>query len=66
MGEKDTRRGYIDTDENEFAIKNIETYLKWTPEEYISFIGQNGFQVERWQVLSAAFPLVYLEARKVC
>jgi ubiquinone/menaquinone biosynthesis C-methylase UbiE len=43
----------------------FETYSKWTPEEYISFIGQNGFQVERWQVLSAAFPLVYLEARKI-
>ena len=42
----------------------FETYSKWTPEEYTRFIGQNGFQVERWQVLKAAFPLVYLEARK--
>ena len=42
----------------------FETYSKWTPNEYIAFIQQNGFLVERWQVLSAAFPLVYLEARK--
>ena len=40
----------------------FETYSKWTPEEYVEFIRQNGFTVERWQVLRAAFPLVYLEA----
>jgi len=43
----------------------FETYSKWTPDEYVAFIRQNGFQVERWQLLKAAFPLVYLEARKV-
>ena len=42
----------------------FETYSKWSPDEYINFIRQNGFQVEKWQVLKAAFPLVYLEARK--
>ena len=42
----------------------LETYSKWTPEGYVEFIEYNGFQVERWQVLKAAFPLVYLEARK--
>jgi len=42
----------------------FETYSKWTPEEYAAFIRQNGFRVEKWQVLKAAFPLVYLEARK--
>ena len=42
----------------------FETYSKWTPEEYIEFIRQNGFKIERWQVLKAAFPLVYLEAYK--
>ena len=44
-------------------IIGFETYSKWTPDEYIEFIRQNGFTVERWQVLKAAFPLVYLEAR---
>ena len=42
----------------------FETYSRWTPDEYIEFIQQNGFQVERWKVFSAAFPLVYLEAHK--
>jgi len=42
----------------------FETYSKWKPEEYVGFIGQNGFKVMQWQVLNAAFPLVYLEARK--
>ena len=43
----------------------LETYSKWTPDEYVAFIEQSGFHVKRWQVLHAAFPLVYLEARKV-
>jgi len=42
----------------------FETYSKWTPEEYAAFISQNGFAVEKSQVLNAAFPLVYLEAHK--
>lgn len=42
----------------------FETYSKWKPDDYLDFIGQNGFTVEKWQVLRAAFPLVYLEARK--
>lgn len=42
----------------------FETYSKWTPEEYVNFIANNSFSVERWEVLKAAFPLVYLTARK--
>lgn len=42
----------------------LETYSKWTPEEYVSFIAENGFLVENWTVLKAAFPLIYLTARK--
>ena len=42
----------------------LETYAKWTPEEYMAFIENNGFLVQRWMVLKAGFPLVYLEARK--
>ena len=49
-----------------FILKVIgfETYSKWTPEGYVAFIEQNGFEVEKWQVFKAAFPLIYLEARK--
>ncbi|MCL2550305.1 MAG: class I SAM-dependent methyltransferase [Methanimicrococcus sp.] len=43
----------------------FETYSKWKPDEYIEFIRRNGFLAERWKILNAAFPLVYLEARKV-
>jgi len=42
----------------------FETYAKWTPEAYVRFIAENGFTVENWMVLQAAFPLVYLWARK--
>jgi len=45
-------------------VIGFETYSKWTPEDYVGFINQNGFQVEKWNVMKAAFPLVYLEARK--
>jgi ubiquinone/menaquinone biosynthesis C-methylase UbiE len=43
----------------------FETYSKWTPEEYATFISESGFAVEYWTVLRAAFPLVYLTARKI-
>ena len=46
-------------------LLGFETYSKWSPNEYADFIKQNGFRVEKWKVLRAAFPLVYLEARKV-
>jgi ubiquinone/menaquinone biosynthesis C-methylase UbiE len=42
----------------------FQTHSKWSPDEYLEFISQNGFQVGRWQTLNAAFPLVYLEAHK--
>ena len=42
----------------------FETYSKWLPQEYVAFVSDNGFAVENWQVLKAAFPLVYLEAQK--
>ena len=50
-----------------FILKSIgfETYSKWSPEEYVKFIGKNGFQVEKWRILKAAFPLVYLEATSI-
>ena len=49
-----------------FLLKFVgfESSAKWKPEEYVSFIEENGFVVTNWKVLDAAFPLVYLEARK--
>lgn len=47
-----------------FILKVIgfEAYSKWKPEEFVEFINKNGFSVKNWNVLKAAFPLVYLEA----
>ena len=49
---------------NAMMLKLIgfRAYSKWTPEEFVRFVNANGFLVDRWQVLRAAFPLVYLEA----
>jgi len=49
---------------NRFILKLIgfEAQSKWTPEEFVDMIGQNGFAVTSCRVLKAAFPLVYLEA----
>ena len=49
---------------NTFILKMIgfETYSKWTPEEFVSMIEENEFNVKEWVVLKAAFPLVYVEA----
>ena len=41
----------------------FQAYNKWTVEDYLSFIRSQGFEVGRWLVLDAAFPLVYVEAR---
>lgn len=52
---------------SKFILKMIgfEAYSKWTPEEFVQFVNQNGFCVKSWSVLEAAFPLVYLEAVNV-
>jgi len=49
---------------NAMILKLIgfQAYSKWTPEEFVRFVNANGFLADRWQVLKAAFPLVYLEA----
>jgi ubiquinone/menaquinone biosynthesis C-methylase UbiE len=60
--------GHIDEHLWNFNAKLLKllgfvTYSKWLPDEYVSFISQNGFSVDKWFVLKAAFPLVYLEAK---
>ena len=42
----------------------FETYAKWKPEEYLAFLRKNGFVINNWDILNAAFPLVYVEAKK--
>jgi ubiquinone/menaquinone biosynthesis C-methylase UbiE len=43
-------------------LVGFETHSAWQPEEYAAFIEAQGFTVQSWCVLKAAFPLVYLEA----
>lgn len=42
----------------------FKAYHKWTAEQYCSFLINNGFYIEKQQVLEASFPLTYVEARK--
>jgi ubiquinone/menaquinone biosynthesis C-methylase UbiE len=46
-------------------LVGFETFSQWTPEEYVNFVADNGFMVERWELMRAAFPLVYLEAQSL-
>lgn len=60
--------GHIREKSWNFTAKLLEllgfvTYSKWLPDEYVLFISQNGFSVDKWLILKAAFPLVYLEAK---
>lgn len=50
---------------NAFILRLVgfEAYNKWTPEEYVAFLGEQGFVVKNWRVMRAAFPLAYVEAR---
>ena len=45
-------------------LAGFRIYSQWTPGEYVAFISNNGFRVTRSQIFKAAFPLVYLEARR--
>ena len=45
-------------------LVGLDSYTRWTPDTYIEFIAQNGFLVNKREILSAAFPMVYLEAYK--
>ena len=46
-------------------LVGFKVYSQWTPEELVTFVSSNGFHVTKWQVLKAAFPLVYLEAHRL-
>ncbi|PYG87964.1 methyltransferase family protein [Ruminiclostridium sufflavum DSM 19573] len=43
----------------------FKAFHKWTQREYCDFLIQNGFVIERKQVLKADFPITYVEARKL-
>ena len=42
----------------------FRAYHKWTADQYHAFLEENGYHVNKFQVLPAAFPLAYAEASK--
>ena len=49
-----------------FFMKRVgfPLYSKWTSEEYLRFLSQNGWMVRKSAVLKASFPLTYAECVK--
>ena len=45
-------------------LAGFPLYSKWTSEEYLSFLRQNGWTVRKSTVLKASFPLTYAECVK--
>ena len=45
-------------------LAGFPLYSKWTSEEYLRFLGQNGWAVRKSVVLKASFPLTYAECEK--
>ena len=49
-----------------FFMKRVgfPLHSKWTSEEYLRFLSQNGWMVRKSAVLKASFPLTYAECVK--
>ena len=45
-------------------LAGFPLYSKWTSEEYLHFLSQNGWAVRKSAVLKASFPLTYAECEK--
>ena len=45
-------------------LAGFPLHSKWTSEEYLRFLGQNGWAVRKSAVLKASFPLTYAECVK--
>ena len=45
-------------------LAGFPLHSKWTSEEYLRFLGQNGWTVRKSAVLKASFPLTYAECVK--
>ena len=46
-------------------LAGFPLHSKWTSEEYLKFLGQNGWTVRKSVVLKASFPLTYAECVKM-
>ena len=45
-------------------LAGFPLHSKWTSEEYLHFLSQNGWTVRKSAVLKASFPLTYAECVK--
>ena len=45
-------------------LAGVPLHSKWTSEEYLSFLRQNGWAVRKSVILKASFPLTYAECTK--
>lgn len=45
-------------------LAGFPLHSRWTSEEYLSFLRQNGWRVRKSAVLEASFPLTYVECVK--
>lgn len=43
------------------GIFGFKTEYKWTTEQYIEFLYKNGWNIQKYKVLNASFPLTYVE-----
>ena len=46
-------------------LAGFPLHSKWTSEEYLRFLSQNGWTVRKSAVLKASFPLTYAECVKL-
>ena len=46
-------------------LAGFPLHSKWSSEEYLTFLRQNGWTVQKSTVLRASFPLTYVECKKI-
>ena len=46
------------------SMAGFPLHSRWTSEEYLCFLRQNGWAVQKSAVLKASFPLTYAECTK--
>lgn len=45
-------------------LSGFKVFHKWTPESFLAFLKENGFVIQKSEVLSGALTLTYAEAKK--
>lgn len=45
-------------------LSGFRVFHKWTPESYLSFLQENGFEIQKSKIIKGALTLTYAEANK--